>query len=141
MIGKLFRFLAAGLPAFLIALPLNWFLVSAAHWPKPLAYAIVLWAQLTINFYFCFYWVFERRTSRPSFSQYWKLLSGVAIARGADWVLYTLLTELAHAPYLAVQLLNVFVFALLKYRISEAIFEGHPPASEPRAEDVNRNHI
>lgn len=123
MTGKLVRFLAGGLPGFLAAIGLNWLLVSAGNWPKPLAYAVVLWVQFTLNFFVCFYWVFDRKTSRPSWSQYWQLLSGVAVTRGADWAVYTALTGFVGLPYLAVQLFNVVLFSLLRFRIASSVFE------------------
>lgn len=123
MIGKLFRFLAGGLPGFLAAIGLNWLLVSVGGWSKPLAYAVVLWIQFTLNFFVCFYWVFDRRTPRPSWTQYWQLLSGAAVTRGGDWVVYAALTEFTGLPYLAVQLFNVVVFSLLRFKIASSVFE------------------
>jgi putative flippase GtrA len=121
--GKLIRFLAGGLPGFVAAAGLNWLLVSTGEWPKPLAYAVVLWVQFTLNFYVCFYWVFERKTLRPSWAQYWKLLSGVAVMRGADWAVYTALTEFTGLPYLGIQLFNVVLFALLRFKYATSVFE------------------
>jgi putative flippase GtrA len=132
LIGKLVRFLAAGLPGFLVALGLNWLLVSFGNWPKPLAYALVLLVQFTLNFFVCFYWVFERKTPRPTWRQYWQLLSGVAITRGADWVVYTILTGVAGLPYLAVQLFNVLLFALLRFKFATMIFEGRGGGAQGR---------
>jgi putative flippase GtrA len=125
---RLLRFLAAGLPSFLVALPLNWLLVSQLQWPKPLAYALVLWAQVSVNFFTCFYFVFERTTARPAPAQYWHFLTGIALFRAADWAAYTALVQWAGVPYLAAQLLNVTLFALLKYRFSASVFEPAPPA-------------
>lgn len=124
------RFLAGGLPGFAVAVALNWLLVSLGHWPKPLAYAAVLWVQFTLNFYVCFYWVFERKTPHPSWAQYWKLLSGVAVMRGADWVVYTALTQFAGLPYLGVQLFNVVLFSLLRFKYASSVFESRRPGSE-----------
>ena len=133
MTGKLVRFLAGGLPGFLLAAVLNWLLVSFGHWPKPLAYAVVLLAQFTINFYLCFYWVFERQTAIPSWSQYWRLLSGVAVTRAADWAVYTALAGFAGLPYLAVQLFNVVIFALLRFKLATSVFEDNQrgPGGKP----------
>lgn len=120
---RLLRFLAAGFPAFLVALLLNWLLVSQLHWPKPLAYAVVLFAQVSVNFFACFYFVFERTAPRPTFAQFWKFLTGIALFRGADWLAYTVMVEWARVPYLAAQLVNVTLFALLKFRFSASVFE------------------
>lgn len=133
LIGRLIRFLAAGLPAFLVAVPLNWLLVSQFTWPKPLAYALVLWVQVSVNFFACFYFVFERITVRPAFAQYWRFLTGIALFRAADWAAYTAMVEWAGVPYLAAQLLNVTLFALLKYRFSASVFErGGERRASPR---------
>jgi putative flippase GtrA len=122
--SKILKFLAAGLPAFLVALPLNWLLVSRLGWPKPAAYALVLWVQVSLNFFACFYLVFDRRGGRPTLAQYWLFLSGIAAFRAADWVAYTAMVEWAGVPYLAAQLVNVTLFAVLKYRFSSSVFEG-----------------
>ncbi|MBE0659208.1 MAG: GtrA family protein [Bryobacteraceae bacterium] len=122
--AKILKFLAAGLPAFLVAVPLNWLLVSWLGWPKPAAYALVLLVQVTVNFFACFYLVFERRTGRPTLAQYWRFVSGIAAFRAADWAAYTVLVEWVGVPYLAAQLLNVALFAVLKYRFSASVFEG-----------------
>lgn len=122
--SKILKFLAAGLPAFLVALPLNWLLVSRLGWPKPAAYALVLWVQVSLNFFACFYLVFDRRGGRPTLAQYWLFLSGIAAFRAVDWAAYTAMVEWAGVPYLAAQLVNVTLFAVLKYRFSSSVFEG-----------------
>lgn len=128
MLGLL-RFLIAGLPAFLVAVPLNWALVTQLHWPKPLAYAVVLWVQVTINFFACFYFVFETVQERPSLAQYWRFLSGIALFRAADWVAYSAMVQWTPIPFLAVQAINIALFAVLKYRFSASVFEPRGKAS------------
>ena len=133
MIAKLLRFLAAGFPAFLVAFVLNWLLVGQAHWSKPLAYALVLWAQTTFNFYACVYFVFNRAKLRPSLSLYWRFVSGIALFRAGDWAVYSVLVGFTPIPYLAAQLLNIVVFALLKFRFSESLFEASSSSQETPA--------
>ena len=124
---KLLRFLAVGLPAFLIAVPLNWFLVEHAGAPKALAYAIVLVIQVTINFFACILFVFERDTTKSLFSQFIVFMSGILAARVLDWGLYTLLVHTTPIHYLVIQLANVVVFSLAKFAFARRTIEGRSP--------------
>ena len=121
---KLIKFLAVGLPAFLIAVPLNWFLVESLLWPKPLAYALVLVVQVTINFFACIYFVFERDKSRSLAAQFVVFMSGILAARVLDWGLYTLLVHTTPVHYLLIQLFNVVVFSLAKFAFARRTIEG-----------------
>ena len=56
---KYFLFLLVGLPAFLIAIPLNYFLVEFIQLYKPAAYLIVLLLQVTMNFFMLRWFVFK----------------------------------------------------------------------------------
>ena len=48
---QLIGFGLAGLPSFLIAIPLNWLLVEYFFLQKPVAYMITLFFQVTVNFF------------------------------------------------------------------------------------------
>jgi putative flippase GtrA len=121
---KLLKFLAVGIPAFLIAVPLNWFLVETLGWPKPLAYALVLVVQVTINFFACIFFVFKRDESRSLFSQFILFMSGILAARVLDWGLYTLLVNTTPFHYLVIQLTNVILFSLAKFAFAKRAIEG-----------------
>ncbi len=121
---KLLKFLAVGLPAFLIAVPLNWFLVETLHWPKPAAYACVLVVQVTINFFACIYFVFKRDTSKSLLSQFIIFMSGILAARVLDWGLYTLLVQTTPIHYLVIQFANVILFSLAKFAFAQRTIEG-----------------
>lgn len=124
LLKRVLRFLLSGLPAFLLAIPANWFLVEVFHWPKPVSYLAVLWGQTTINFFACRRFVFNLREKRPTFRQYWQFLSGMGLFRLADWLLYTIVVEVFRLYYLAAQLFNIAVFALIKFKFAESLFEA-----------------
>lgn len=120
---KLIKFLLAGLPSFLVALPLNWLLVEKAELARPISYAIVLCFQVTVNFFVCRIWVFETKKDDSLLAQYLSFMAGIALFRLADWGVYTLLVSFAGLYYLAVQLANIVVFSFLKFGFSKRIME------------------
>lgn len=115
---KLIKFLAAGLPSFVIAVPLNWLFVGTLHMPKPVAYGIVLVFQVSLNFFMCRWFVFEKKSATSLWRDFATFFAGIALFRAADWGVYTLLTHLGFW-YLGVQLFNVFLFSILKFLFSE----------------------
>ena len=118
---KLFKFLAAGLPSFCVAVPLNWLLVAKAGWYEQLAYALVLLVQVTVNFFMCRWFVFIERNNKHAFLQFGQFLSGILLFRLADWALYSVLVHVCGFYFLAVQVANVLIFAVLKFRFSEKV--------------------
>ena len=135
--NKLLRFLAAGIPAFLLAIPLNWILVDHLAVSKPMAYGCVLLVQVTINFFACVHFVFERDRSRGLFDQYLAFMGGILAARCLDWGIYTLVVQHTAAHYLVVQVLNALVFSVLKFTFARRAIEGqdriHAGESGPNA--------
>jgi putative flippase GtrA len=125
---KITRFILYGIPAFLIAIPLNYFLVQKLLWPKPAAYALVLVVQVTINFFACILFVFKRDESKSLRSQFVMFMSGILTARVLDWGIYTLLTWLGMNITLA-QFLNVVVFSITKFTFARKAIEGN--ATQP----------
>lgn len=123
-LGKLGGFLAAGLPAFFIAIPLNFALVQYLEISKPLAYGIVLVFQVTMNFFMCRWLVFKPGDHKSMKRQFAEFMAAILGFRIADWVLYTVLVEYFAFYYLGVQVFNVLFFSLLKYRLSKKIIEG-----------------
>ena len=120
---KLGSFLAAGLPSFALALPLNWLLVVRFHWNKAAAYALVLIMQVTLNFFMCRWFVFRERKQTPVWTQLIQFLSGILLFRAADWALYTLLVSVFGLYFLAVQVGNVLVFSVLKFGFARKVME------------------
>ena len=121
---KLGRFLAAGLPAALVAMHLNYALVELARWPKPAAYALALVMQVTINFFACRYFVFARTASASAHVQFAQFASGILGFRVLDWIIYAALVSFLGPYYLALQGFNLVLFALLKFRVTERVMEG-----------------
>lgn len=113
----------AGAPAFLVAVPLNYLLVHQLTMGKPAAYAIVLILQTTVNFFICRAFVFQSRGPESLLKSFLIFFNGIALFRLADWLVYTTLTNLIGLPFLAVQLFNVALFALLKFEFARRVFE------------------
>ena len=120
---KLFRFLLAGLPAFGVALFLNYALVKWLNMAKPAAYVVVLFVQIVINYFACRYLVFAVNPSLNLWRSFVAFFNGVILFRIADWGVYVLLTSWLGLPYLAVQLFNVALFSVLKFEFSRGVFE------------------
>lgn len=121
---RLLRFLLAGLPAFLIAIPLNWWLVEHVGWAKPLAYALVLVVQVTINFFACIAFVFRRDQGQRLSRQFLLFMGGILLARLLDWGLYRVLVESVPVHYLLVQVFNVALFSIAKFLMARRVLEG-----------------
>lgn len=119
-------FLAAGIPGFGLALALNWFLVKRADWPLPGAYALTLLIQVSVNFLFCRYLVFERREHVKLVPSYFKFITGILGFRLLDWGAYSLLTAHTAIPFLLAQVLVMLVFVFLKFEYSRSIFHSEP---------------
>lgn len=128
---KLLKFFLAGVPAFLIAVPLNYALVAWAGLTKPLAYALVLTVQVTLNFFACRLFVFDPHPEIGLGRSFAVFFNGIVLFRLADWALYTVLTARFGLPFVGVQLLNVGLFGLLKFLFSRRVFERHPPPPRP----------
>lgn len=120
---KLVRFMAVGIPAFLIAIPLNVFFVENLHWQKAAAYGLVLVVQVTLNFFACVLFVFQRDLTRSLPSQFALFMSGILGARALDWALYSFLVTVIPFHYLVIQLFNVVVFSLAKFALARRALE------------------
>jgi putative flippase GtrA len=120
---RLGGFLAAGAPSFALAIPLNWLLVTRFHWNKAGAYAVVLTMQVTLNFFMCRWFVFKDRKPTPLWTQLVQFLSGIMLFRAADWALYTLLVSVFGLYFLAVQIANIVIFAVLKFEYARRVME------------------
>ena len=136
LLRKLFLFLAVGLPAFLVAFPLNFLLVDSCGLPKWLAYAIVLVVQVNINFPLCRWLVFEPDPDKSVGRQYVEFMGAVAFFRGLDWLFYTFCVEALRFPlviagrdcyYLVYQFANVVIFSLAKFVFCRRAIEGSRP--------------
>jgi len=126
---RLGGFLAAGLPSFILAVPLNWVLVKKLCWFEPAAYAVVLVFQVAVNFFMCRRFVFTNRKATPVLMQFIQFLSGILVFRLADWAVYTVLVSVCGFYFLAVQIANIFIFAVLKFKFSKKVMEQCPPSN------------
>lgn len=124
---KLFKFFAWGIPAFAIALPLNYALVKWAELTKPIAYALVLAVQISINFFACRFFVFETDRRKSLWKSFALFVHGIVFFRLADWGVYSLLTTQFGLPFIGVQLFNVALFGLVKFEFSKRVFESRKP--------------
>jgi putative flippase GtrA len=120
---QLVKFGIAGLPSFLVAIPLNWFLVEKILLYKPVAYLITLLFQVTVNFIFLRLFVFKGDTQGNLLKTFFKFLWGIAFFRLLDWGLYTVLVQNTTIYYLIVQIGNVLIFSLAKFFYSKKIME------------------
>ena len=117
--GKLVKFLAAGLPSFLVAVPLNWLFVDVFGMHKGLAYGIVLVFQVATNFFMLRWFVFPKESKTSLLRDFLTFFLGIMFFRFADWCVYYLLVNVFGFYYLAVQLANVVIFATLKFFFSD----------------------
>lgn len=114
--GKLIKFLLSGVPAFLVAVPLNILLVEKLHLYKPIAYALVLSVQITINFLLIRFFVFcTSKTSRSWLEQFWGIGFGSLSFRILEWAIYTLAVQVFGIYYVIVQCANVLIFLIPKF--------------------------
>lgn len=121
---RLGAFLAAGVPSFLMAVPLNWVLVMQLGWNKSVAYALVLFVQVSINFFMCRWFVFTERKKNSIWMQFGQFLAGILFFRLADWLLYSLLVSVLGVYFLVAQIANIFIFAIMKYKFSKKVIEA-----------------
>jgi len=122
--GKFIRFLAAGLPSFLLAIPFNILLVELIRMPKVPAYCLVLLMQITINFFMLRKFTFSESTTSSVKRKFSLFMSGIIVFRVLDALLYAFLVQTLGLYYLIAQLLNVGLFSIAKYFYSKAVFEG-----------------
>jgi putative flippase GtrA len=130
-LAKMARFVLWGVPAFLIAIPLNYVLVERAAMSKPAAYAVVLTVQVTLNFFACRWFVFEGAKQHNLWKSFVLFCNGILAFRALDWAVYSLLTTQCGVPFLAAQLLNVALFGLLKFLFARRVFEARPGGPPP----------
>lgn len=128
---KVIKFGVAGLPSFLVAVPLNYLLVTKGHFPKPAAYALVLAIQVTINFFACYYFVFATDRRIGLWRSFVIFSNGILLFRLGDWAVYSVLTTRFGMPFIGVQLFNVALFGLLKYEFSRRVFESQRACEVP----------
>jgi putative flippase GtrA len=117
------RFLASGLPSFLLAIPLNIFLVQVLLIHKVPAYCLVLLFQITLNFFVLKRFAF-RSPEGSSARKFGIFMPGIIIFRILDAALYAFWVQTVGIYYLFAQILNVGLFSIAKFIFSKKVFEG-----------------
>jgi putative flippase GtrA len=118
---SLLLFLAVGLPAFALAIPVNYALVVNAEMAPAPAYALVLALQVTVNFFLVRYFVFKRRVWNGIGREFVQFMVSILGVRLLDWAVYVVAVDGLGVYFLLVQLVNVVFFSVLKFLLSERI--------------------
>jgi putative flippase GtrA len=121
-IASFVRFGLSGLPGFLIAIAINVWVVERFHWPKPVAYVLVMWIQMSLGWLMCRTVVFRDGQNTSALGSYFQFALSMGIIRIADWLLYTTLVELVKVPYVLAQISTSAIFLFIKFLSAKAIF-------------------
>jgi len=113
----------AGLPAFLIALPLNYFFVEIIQLEKEFSYFLIMVLQVLINFLLSIKLVFFE-TVGYSLYNFSVFLSVVLFVRFFDWYLYGILINNFNVYFIIIQILNVAFFSYLKFVALEKFYRA-----------------
>lgn len=119
----LVSFLGAGIPGFLIALPLNMFLVETIRLGIEISYLFVLFIQVSINFCTVRTFLFDIKDRSNILPQYIQFLLGMFLFRFFDWLIYIFLVKATNVHYLLVQAGNIILFSFLKYKFTKKVME------------------
>ena len=112
--SKFAKFLFLGLPAFLIAIPLNYFFVEIIELEKILSYFLVMVFQVILNFLITIKFIFFKRGGYTQFN-FLVFLSIVLSVRFFDWYLYGLLIKSLDFHFIIIQITNVGFFSYIKF--------------------------
>lgn len=123
---KFLRFLIAGLPAAVFAVPLNVFLVEKLDLSKPLSYAVALCTQIVINFFICRSYVFGD-TGAPLWLVFSRFFFAIGLIRLLDWLAYFYLFPFFGRWYVLLQLGNLVIFSVLKFFLARLALESPAP--------------
>ena len=116
------KFMLLGIPAFAVAISLNWMLVQVLKCPAPAAYALVLVIQMTTNFLLCRRFVFGEVDPTDFWRQYSTFMLGNLAIRSTDWALYSGVVAFRPNWFLAVQFANVILFSVVKFVFARHVF-------------------
>lgn len=116
-----FKYMLSGVPAFLIAVLLNWILVEHIKLPVLLAYLLVLAVQVNINYLICHYVVFNKK-ERPNLRGIGQFSIFVLVFQGLTWLAYAVMVKWVGIYYLLAQLINIAFFSVFKFIWASKIF-------------------
>ena len=120
-IKKYIQFLIAGIPSASLAIPLNILLVEVGKINKPFSYAIVIFLQILLNFCFINKYVFKNKKNKIIILSFLKFFFGILIFRILDWYIYIQLLSLFPNIYVIIQLVNIAIFSMLKFKYTKFI--------------------
>ena len=120
-IKKYIKFLLAGLPSASLAIPLNILLVEVGKVNKPFSYAIVIFFQILLNFSFINKYVFKNKKDNLIILSFLKFFFGILIFRILDWFIYIQLLSLFPNIYIIIQLVNITIFSMIKFKYTKFI--------------------
>ena len=120
-IKKYIKFLLAGLPSASLAIPLNILLVEVGKVNKPFSYAIVIFFQILLNFFFINKYVFKNKKNKLIILSFLKFFFGILIFRILDWFIYIQLLSLFPNIYVIIQLFNIAIFSMIKFKYTKFI--------------------
>lgn len=112
------KFLLAGLPSALLAIPLNIVLVEIGEVNKTISYGLVIFLQILLNFIFINNYVFKYNNRFTSFI---KFFFGIIIFRAFDLIIYSQMITLFPKLYILIQLSNIAIFSMIKFKYSKFI--------------------
>ena len=118
-INYFMKFLLAGLPSALLAIPMNIFFVEIGKINKTFSYGIVILLQIIVNFIFIRNYVFNYKKNR--FTSFTKFFFGILIFRFMDLIIYSQLINLFPKFYIFIQLTNIVIFSVIKFKYTKYI--------------------
>lgn len=133
----LLRFQASGAPAFILAIPLNWALVERGGLSHAPAYLLVLLFQVAVNYLMCRRFVFPAAGDRGFFAEFFPFVSGVMVIRVLDWLTYQIWVGPLGVYYLIAQILNVPIFAIVKFLFAERLLGAARPRRSSGSGDLD----
>jgi putative flippase GtrA len=114
--NRYLKFILSGLPSFILALPLNYFLVTAINIDHEISYAIVILFQVAINYVLSMLFVFDVENV-ISATNLIHFVVVVGIFRLVDWWLYVFFINYTDLYFLFIQFQNVLILSVVKYFI------------------------
>ena len=118
---KYYKFLLSGLPAFIIAIPVNYFLVEWLYFSKASSYLFVIVFQVIMNFLISIRMVFFERGGY-SFLNFIIFFAIVIAIRLVDWAAYSYIVQETNLYFLFIQAFNAIIFSFLKYFFLTILF-------------------
>jgi len=119
------KYMSGGIPAFLMAIALNWLLVDKLHIHVLLAYVFVLTFQIMVNFLICHYLVFNKK-SKPTLKLLGEFSFYVLFFQGLTWITYAIMVKWLSIYYILAQLINIGVLSIFKFIWASRIFLKKP---------------